>query len=829
MKRVLAMLMAVILVAMSAPITAQAATENVTMKVASDKTVANPGDEVNFSVSIGAVNSLGGLEFYLDIPDGLTLDDASIVIPEGLKDTLDSDGDIVVPASRNNYKWSYSAQSDGYAGTTDLVILTFSCKVDSDSAFEEKSVGITVDTCFDNEDLDEHNVTVKTAKVKVEKKKVAVTGVTLNKTTLSMKDGETATLTATVAPSDADNKNVTWTSSDTAVATVTDGTVKALKTGTTKITVKTEDGSKTAECIITVTCNHELNKVDAVDPTCVMDGNVDYFRCVKCSTNFADNAGTTKLTNVTVPATGVHVDTEVRGAVAATEESEGYTGDTYCKTCNNKIANGSTIPVLPHTHAMVKTDAVEPTCNEAGNVAYYTCTKCNKTYSDEAGTREITDVTVPATNNHLETEVRGAVEATEESEGYTGDTYCKKCGAKVTTGSVIPVLPHTHIMVKTDAVAPTCEEEGNVAYYTCTKCNKTYSDEVGTNEITNVVVEATGHTAGSEWKLDETNHWKLCADCEKEMDKAAHSYEWVVDSAATEDEIGYKHEECICGSVRNEDTEIPKLDHVHVDIQHVEKVDATCMEVGNVEYWTCSSAKCEGKYYSDAECQIEITEIELPKDPENHVSDGTWEMDEEKHIRNCTCGVQVDEGQHEYTDDSDSDCNVCGYKRHYVVIEGANGTFELESSNGLVLKADGDHTLFETLEVDGTVVAPENYTVTQGSTVVTLKTEYLNTLAVGSHDIKMLFSDGKVAVTKINIKAKPQPQPQPTPGNNTGNAGTTDTTTNNTVQADTTPTSPKTETVGVGQESVAFVMVMMAMMALTGVVAGKRYMNRKEK
>ena len=735
MKRFLAMLMAVILVAMSAPITAQAATENVTMKVASDKTVANPGDEVNFSVSIGAVNSLGGLEFYLDIPDGLTLDDASIIIPEGLKDTLDSDGDIVVPASRNNYKWSYSAQSDGYAGTTDLVILTFSCKVDSDSAFEEKSVGITVDTCFDNEDLDEHNVTVKTAKVKVEKKKIAVTGVTLNKTTLSMKDGETATLTATVAPSDADNKNVTWTSSDTAVATVTDGTVKALKTGTTKITVKTEDGSKTAECIITVTCNHELNKVDAVDPTCVMDGNVDYFRCVKCSTNFADNAGTTKLTNVTVPATGVHVDTEVRGAVAATEESE----------------------------------------------------------------------------------------------GYTGDTYCKKCGAKVTTGSVIPVLPHTHIMVKTDAVAPTCEEEGNVAYYTCTKCNKTYSDEAGTNEITNVVVEATGHTAGSEWKLDETNHWKLCVDCEKEMDKAAHSYEWVVDSAATEDEIGYKHEECICGSVRNEDTEIPKLDHVHVGIQHVEKVDATCMEVGNVEYWTCSSAKCEGKYYSDAECQIEITEIELPKDPENHVSDGTWEMDEEKHIRNCTCGVQVDEGQHEYTDDSDSDCNVCGYKRHYVVIEGANGTFELGSSNGLVLKADGDHTLFETLEVDGTVVAPENYTVTQGSTVVTLKTEYLNTLAVGSHDIKMLFSDGKVAVTKINIKAKPQPQPQPTPGNNTGNAGTTDTTTNNTVQADTTPTSPKTETVGVGQESVAFVMVMMAMMAIAGVVTGKRYMNRKEK
>lgn len=740
MKRFIAMLTAVVMMVMSSSFTAQAAAENVTMKVSSDKTVANPGDEVNFSVSIGAVNSLGGLEFYLNIPNGMTLDDTSIVLPEGLVETLNSDSDIVVPASKNNYKWSYTANTDGYSGRSDVVILNFSCLVDDNSAFEEKNVGITIDTCFDNEDMDEHNVNVVSAKVKVEKKKIAVTGVALNKTTLSMKDGETATLTATVAPADAVNKNITWTSDNTEVAIVENGTVKALKTGTAKITVSTEDGSKTAVCTVTVTCNHELTKVDAKAPTCVMDGNVEYYHCDKCGTNFEDNAGITKIIDVKVPATGRHEDTEVRDAVAATEESEGYTGDTYCKTCNTKVATGTIIAKLPHTHAMIKTDAVEPTC----------------------------------------------------------------------------------------------EEEGNVAYYTCTKCNKTYSDEAGTNEITNVVVEATGHTAGSAWKYDETNHWKECTNCDEEMDKAAHSYEWVVDSAATEDEVGIKHEECECGSVRSEDTEIPKLDHVHVGIRHVDKVDATCMKAGNVEYWTCSSDKCEGKYYSDGECQIEITDIEIPKDPENHVSDGTWEMDEEKHIRNCTCGVQVDEGQHEYADDNDSDCNVCGYKRFYVVTEGANATYELETSNGLALKADGDYSLFETLEVDGTVVAPENYTVTQGSTIITLKTEYLNTLVVGAHDVKMIFSDGKAAVTKINIKAKPQPQPQPTPGNdnntdNTGNAGTTDTT-NNTSQNDTNAKAPKTDTIGVSQESVVCVMmVMTAMMTLAGVIARKRYMNRKEK
>ena len=82
---------------------------------------------------------------------------------------------------------------------------------------------------------------------------VPVTGVTLSQTELSLTEGNTAQLTATVKPDDATNKNVTWTSSDETVATVTDGLVTALKEGTATITVTTEDGSKTATCVVTVT------------------------------------------------------------------------------------------------------------------------------------------------------------------------------------------------------------------------------------------------------------------------------------------------------------------------------------------------------------------------------------------------------------------------------------------------------------------------------------------------------------------------------------------------------------------------------------------------
>ena len=81
---------------------------------------------------------------------------------------------------------------------------------------------------------------------------VAVTGVTLDKTEAALNIGETVTLAATVAPDDATDKTVTWTSSDETVATVTDGVVTALAAGTATITVTTTDGAKTATCTVTV-------------------------------------------------------------------------------------------------------------------------------------------------------------------------------------------------------------------------------------------------------------------------------------------------------------------------------------------------------------------------------------------------------------------------------------------------------------------------------------------------------------------------------------------------------------------------------------------------
>lgn len=81
---------------------------------------------------------------------------------------------------------------------------------------------------------------------------VSVTGVTLNASSGTLTEGETVTLVATVLPSNATNKNVTWKSSNNSVATVTGGVVSAISEGTATITATTEDGNFTASYALTV-------------------------------------------------------------------------------------------------------------------------------------------------------------------------------------------------------------------------------------------------------------------------------------------------------------------------------------------------------------------------------------------------------------------------------------------------------------------------------------------------------------------------------------------------------------------------------------------------
>ena len=184
-------------------------------------------------------------------------------------------------------------------------------------------------------------------------------------------------------------------------------------------------------------------------PTCTEKGNHDYYYCPICKKAAKDAEGT-QLTTVeaeTLPALGHSM--EKHEETAATCTTLGNHTYYFCTTCKKAFLDAvgkrettvkaQTVDALGH--AMVLHDTQAAACGKPGNAKYYTCRICGNSYKDYQGTQ--------ATTPEAET---------------------------------IPAL--AHLMVKTEAVAPTHTSGGNRAYYTCTRCGKLYQDSNGTRETT---------------------------------------------------------------------------------------------------------------------------------------------------------------------------------------------------------------------------------------------------------------------------------------------------------------------------------------------------------
>ena len=147
---------------------------------------------------------------------------------------------------------------------------------------------------------------------------------------------------------------------------------------------------------------------------------------------------------------------------------------------------------------------------------------------------------------------------------------------------------HTHNLTLVAAKAATCTTAGNSAYYTCDGCDKWFADATGSVEITDktsVKIPAPRHTAGTEWKSDDTNHWHECSRCHDKKDEAAHDY-------------GSDNVCDTCGYYKT-------VPHTH-NLTLVAAKAATCTEGGKEAYYKCEGC---GKFYEDVLGTKEITDL----------------------------------------------------------------------------------------------------------------------------------------------------------------------------------------------------------------------------
>ena len=229
--------------------------------------------------------------------------------------------------------------------------------------------------------------------------------------------------------------------------TVCEDCGKTIQTGTT--ISKTEHKGGEATCINKAVCevcgveygdldenNHKNTKTEnAKEATCQEEGYTGDTVCEDCGKTIQTGTTISKTEHKGGEATCInkavcevcgveygdldennHKNTKTENAKEATCQEEGYTGDTVCEDCGKTIQTGTTISKTEHKGG-------EATCiNKA------VCEVCGVEYGDLDE------------NNHKNTKTENAKEATTETEGYTGDTYCLDCNKLVKKGEVIPVL-----------------------------------------------------------------------------------------------------------------------------------------------------------------------------------------------------------------------------------------------------------------------------------------------------------------------------------------------------------------------------------------------------
>lgn len=209
------------------------------------------------------------------------------------------------------------------------------------------------------------------------------------------------------------------------------------------------------------------------------------------------------------------------------------------------------------------------TCTSRG-VSYYVCKNCGLTTSKKQ---------TPATG-HIHTEVRNKKDATYTDDGYTGDTYCKDCGKKLETGTMIPKLvekEHDYGEWVLDQ-APTCKKYG-VRHRICKNCGDREVDVLDKVDHSWELVSTTPATC----TIGEIQHYK-CSVCGETKDVTLsnplgeHSWDnGKVTKEATCTEDGEKTYTCtVCNTTKTE--VIPATGHQHKEVRNAKK--ATCTEDG---------------------------------------------------------------------------------------------------------------------------------------------------------------------------------------------------------------------------------------------------------
>ena len=345
------------------------------------------------------------------------------------------------------------------------------------------SVNTTETTANDSE---------QTMSLSVPKSKVTGLKVAFDKTSYSLRTGESTevklTAKLTVFGSDTIVTDLPAISvNDPSIATYSNGKITGVAEGSTTLTASLY--GLTAADMPTINvyrCEHHWDQGEIItEATCTEEGEKK-FTCSICGDEKTEK----------VSATG-HQHTEIRNKREATCKETGYSGDTWCKDCGKKILSGQTIAKTENHSWDAGKVTTKATCTEEGEKTF-TCSICGDEKTEK----------VSATG-HQHTEIRNKKEATCKETGYSGDTWCKDCGKKILSGQAIAKTEDHSWNQGEITKEPTCKEKGEKTF-TCSICGNTKTEKVSTTDHQHMEIRNQKNPTCKEAGYSGDTY---CADC----------------------------------------------------------------------------------------------------------------------------------------------------------------------------------------------------------------------------------------------------------------------------------------------------------------------------
>ena len=480
--------------------------------------------------------------------------------------------------------------------------------------------------------------------------------------------------------------------------------------------------------------HRSATKTAAVAPTCEVGGNLAYWYCADCGNYYADKDG--KLDSTAASTTNAPF---LLSALGHDYEGQPYKSDatdhwqvckhdgctqetahqahsgneatcvaeSKCQVCGYKLADKD-----PNNHLLAqKTEAKAPTCTQPGNDAYWHCTDCGKYFADKNGDMD--------TSKAYDTNDRFLKSALDHdfTEKLVDDAHLKT-GATCTASAVY--------------------------YYDCSRCDThstadtySYGDPLG-HDFTEKVTDA-AHLKSAATCTEAAVYYKSCERCGKNGTETFIAADTALGHSYTREDTGAAHLKSAATCTE---------DAVYY------KSCERCAENGSETFTVAGTAlghDFAGQPYLHDEtghwqtCKRDGCDVSSTA--EKHISD------EGKITKEPTAAV---EGEKTFT------CTVCGLvlrtepvaKLAPTIVEGANGKHQTGGNTDLTFRSDASFEDFLSVSVDGKVLDKNQYTLREGSILVTLKADYLSTLSVGQHTLGVTSASG-TAETVFTVTAAP--------------------------------------------------------------------------